>query len=228
MITLKSNQDVDILKSGNRWYTCITDENGLLRYNESLFLSESQERTSINLKMLFSDYEEIKNFNIEEKIKNVKTVEDYSAFVDNFMYIQDVMFEMTSFERFASKSTLPEEHKKGILAVTNGAKELLEAYEALFKDVANSVPSNWAYAMFPERNWTGYAFLVEKHKVANGNTTRFADECYGKTRNDAIQADVNTYEYNKALNQDVHKEEKIFLDLDKQIKERRLRTEYQK
>lgn len=165
------------------------------------------------MKTFLSYYEEIKNFNIEEKIKNIKRVEDYSSFIDKFMHLQNVMFEMSAFESFVSKSSLPADHKKGVLVMSNGAK----AYEDVLKDVAKAVPANWAYAMFPESSWTGYPFLVEKHRLASGNTTRFA-ESYGRTESDAKEADRNAREFREALNQDIHKEEKIFLDLQKQIR----------
>lgn len=133
------------------------------------------------------------------------------------MHLQNIMFEMSAFEGFASKSSFPADHKKGILAISNGAKSLLEAYEDVFKDVAKSVPANWSYAMFPESSWTGYPFLVEKHRVASGNTTRFAEN-YGRTENDAKEADRNFRELSEALKLDIHEEENIFLDLQKQIR----------
>lgn len=219
MLALKSNQKVDILKSGNQWFTCISDEKGLISYSQNPFLTESKEGTSINMKTFLSYCEEIEKFNIEEKIKNIKRVEDYSSFVDKFMRLQNTMFEMSAFEGFVSKSSLPADNKKDILAISSGAKSLLEAYEDVFKDVAKAVPANWAYAMFPESSWTGYPFLVEKHRVASGNITRFA-ESYGRTQSDAKEADRNAREFREALNQDIHKEEKIFLDLQKQIQDK--------
>lgn len=194
-----------------------SDEKGLISYSQNPFLSQSKEGTSINIKTYLSYYDEIKKFNIEEKIKNIKSVEDYSSFVDKFMHLQNVMFEMSAFESFVSKSSLPADHKKGILAMSNDAKSLLEAYEDVFKDVAKAVPANWAYAMFPESSWTGYPFLVEKHRLASGNTTRFTEN-YGRTLSDAKEADRNAREFREALNQDIDKEEKIFLDLQKQIR----------
>lgn len=220
MLTLKNNQKVDILKSGDGWFTCISDEKGLISYSQNPFLTESKEGTSINMKTFLSYYEEIKKFNIEEKIKNIKHVEDYGSFVDKFMHLQNEMFEMSAFEGFVSTSSLPAEHKKGILAISSRAKSLLEAYEDVFKDVAKAVPANWAYAMFPESSWTGYPFLVEKHRVASGNITRFA-ESYRRT-----QSDANLREFREALNQDIHKEEKIFLDLQKQIQNKQNINQY--
>lgn len=225
MLTLKNNQKVDILKSGDNWFTCISDEKGLISYSQNPFLSQSKEGTSINMKTFLSYYDEIKKFNIEEKIKNIRRIEDYSSFVDKFMHLQNVMFEMSAFESFVSKSSLPEDHKKGILAMSNGAKSLLEAYEDVFKDVAKAVPANWAYAMFPESSWTGYPFLVEKHRLASGNTTRFTEN-YGRTLSDAKEADRNAREFREALKQDIHKEEKIFLDLQKQIQNRQHISQY--
>lgn len=212
MLTLKKNQKVDILKSGSMVYLYIWWKR-LISYSQNPFLAQSKEGTSINMKTFLSYYEEIKNFNIEEKIKNIKRVEDYSSFIDKFMHLQNVMFEMSAFESFVSKSSLPADHKKGVLVMSNGAK----AYEDVLKDVAKAVPANWAYAMFPESSWTGYPFLVEKHRLASGNTTRFTEN-YGRTLSDAKEADRNAREFREALNQDIHKEEKIFLDLQKQIR----------
>lgn len=112
MITLKNNQKVDILRSGDKWFTCISDEKGLISYSQNPFLSQGKEGTSIDMKTFLSYYDEIKKFNIEEKIKNIRRVEDYSRFVDKFMHLQNVMFEMSAFESFASRSSLPEDHKK--------------------------------------------------------------------------------------------------------------------
>lgn len=225
MLILKDNQKVDILKSGDKWFTCISDEKGLISYSQNPFLAQSKEGTSINMKTFLSYYEEIKNFNIEEKIKNIKRVEDYSSFIDKFMHLQNVMFEMSAFESFVSKSSLPADHKKGILVMSNGAKSLLEAYEDVFKDVAKAVPANWAYVMFPESSWTGYPFLVEKHRLASGNTTRFTEN-YGRTLSEAKEADRNSREFREALKQDIHKEEKIFLDLQKQIQNKKHISQY--
>ena len=217
MLTLKENQKIYVLKSDNRWFTCVSDNNGLISYSDNPFLFVDKEGTKINMNSFQSCYNEIKNFELEKEIENLKTVESYSKLVDKIIHLQNVLFDMSAFGEFIEESKMPEDYKKGTALVCDDAKKRIEVIEALFQTVAKNVPSNWAYAMFPESSWTGYLFLVEKHRIACGNTTRFA-ESYGRTLSDAKEADRNSREFREALKQDIHKEEKIFLDLQKQIR----------
>lgn len=60
MLILKNNQKVDILKFGDSWFTCISDEKGLISYRKNPFLIEGKDGTSINMKTFLSYYDEIK------------------------------------------------------------------------------------------------------------------------------------------------------------------------
>ena len=217
MLKLKNDQKLYILKSDGKWFTCISNNDGLISYSDNLYIVDSQQGTTINIKSFQAAYDEIKNFDLEKEVEQLMSVEDYSALVDKVMHLQNILFEMSTFNKFVTESKLSEEFKKGTDLVYQQAYKKIENIETLFQTVAKNVPANWAYAMFPESSWTAYPFLVEKHKVASGNMTRFA-ESYGRTLNDAKEVDRNNRDLNEALNLDVHKEEKRFLDLQEKIR----------
>ncbi len=217
MIQLKKDQKVYVLKSGNKWYTCVASGNGLITYSENPYIQQDDKGVKVGMKAFQESYNTIKSFDLKAECENLHEVEDYSNLVNKIMSLQTTLFEMEALVTFVDESVTNEDFKKGTNMVCEVAKKHIESIEQAFAEVAKQVPSNWAYAMFPESSWTAYPFLVEKHRIASGNMTRFAD-CYGKTVMDAREADRNTRELNEALNLDIHKQEKIFLDLQRQIK----------
>ena len=97
MLTLKENQKIYVLKSDNRWFTCVSGNNGLISYSDNPFLFVDKERTKINMNSFQSCYNEIKNFELGKEIENLKTVESYSKLVDKIMHLQNVLFDMSAF-----------------------------------------------------------------------------------------------------------------------------------
>ena len=49
MLTLKENQKIYVLKSDNKWFTCVSGNNGLISYSDNPFLFVDKERTKINM-----------------------------------------------------------------------------------------------------------------------------------------------------------------------------------
>lgn len=219
MIILKEGQKLHVLKSGKQWFTCVSDEKGLICYKENPYIFENEEGTKIDMKSFQSSYDKLKDFDMKKEIKYIKSVDDYSELVDKIMSLQSVFYDMMAFNSFIEESKMPDEYKKGTTLVCEVSQKRLENIEETFQILAQKVPKNWAYAMFPESSWTGYPVLVAKHRVANGNMTRYAETC-GKTLSDVKETDNNAHKHNDLLNLDIYKEENRFLELQNKINEK--------
>ena len=66
MIKLKENQKSNVLKTGNKWYICVSDEKGLISYSENPYLEDDK----INVKKLQESYNKIKDFDLAKEILN--------------------------------------------------------------------------------------------------------------------------------------------------------------
>lgn len=67
MIKLEENQRIYTIKSDDKWYTCISDENGLVGYIECPYLSVGNGETTINMRAFRDDYEAIKILTLKMK-----------------------------------------------------------------------------------------------------------------------------------------------------------------
>lgn len=214
MIKLEENQRVYTIKSGDKWYTCISGENGLVSYLDCPYLSVENGETTVNMKAFKDDYEAIKNFDIEDEAMHVRNADDFGRLVGKIMNLQHKEFTMSAFKDFATRSSLPENFKKGATACCNTATQLLDMNESVFRDIATkAVPKNWAYAMFHESSWSAYSYYVAQHKVACGETTRSAGEI-GRTLSDDKEADRSAKQRDH-MAEDVN--QKRFLDLQTKI-----------
>ena len=92
MLKLKNDQKLYILKSGGKWFTCISNNDGLISYSDNLYIVDSQQGTTINIKSFQAAYDEIKNFDLVKEVEQLMSVEDYSALVDKVMYLQNILF----------------------------------------------------------------------------------------------------------------------------------------
>lgn len=223
MIELKENQRLDFINFNGKYYACISNEKGLESFQEVPFVYLKEGKISLGIKSMQEAYEGIKKLNLIEEVENIRAVEDFSILVDRIMRIQEYEWNIQLFNRFVHDVELNVDLNflNGTEMVAQSANKTMGIHEELFKTIASKVPPNWAYAMFPESSWTGYDFLVDKHKIAIGNMTRDA-QTVGITKKDAQDKDRQTREMFGQdmiieLKIDTHKYEKIFDGLDLQL-----------
>ena len=179
MIKLENNERVEIHRVGDKFYTCVCNENGLISFSNMPFLKTKGDKIVFDNDEFNEALKEIAEYNISEEIKNIleeiknKKVPDPDTHLDFFPkleVLQDLAFKIYALSIFMREaSSFDENLTNQIVQYSNLINNLVKGNdEVVQKEVLKQVPKNWPYSTLHLKPWAAIGMTKRSAKIASG------------------------------------------------------------
>ena len=212
MIELEKNQSRKVLEYCEQYFLCVIDEKtkSLLTYSFMPYLSIENGDVKFNVDKFNEDVEFVGGYDLIERSSHIHSPSEYLEMVKYVRDCQKIYFNVESAREFIIENS--DLFSNEIYDQVDNISDSLEKYildsEKVFNNqVIHQVPSNWAYDMFDDPNWTDNKSDSELFKMTQGEITKPAT-CLGYS-----------YDYLEYLLSDNRKLlTEIFVALDEMVK----------
>ena len=188
MISLNKFEKTTYLEFDDKFYLCVMNENGDLKtYFESKAIYKDEEGyLCINVEWFNNQVDRLYEYDLGKELRSLNSHRDYLDFCRHFSEFQMCLLRISVLRDSVLESkTWNEELEETITEIVQSAQGVVEETEKIFRErVCPQIPTNWAFAMFPESSWSAYEYNRQLHKIGRGATDYCIESGLGLTRSD--------------------------------------------